>query len=283
MRSRTLLFGVTIFVLLFCQLTLAGQKLRYNFEQGKIYKYSTTIESKLTGQAGGQEFSMTSGAALDYSISLLSTDAKEEVLKIQFDKFTIKINMPMMGFTDSTIALQEYIGKRIKLVITKLGKTVSVEPIDTVPPSRILMQSGLTPSDLFRQLLLELPEKEMSVNDSWKREQPDTLSRSGIKITMKPNIECKIIGTEKKLDINCLAVSVKGTSTVEGTGSQQGADVSVDGIVKVNGSVFFAPSAGIPVLSEQTTETEMTTTVTGAQTGAQTMSITATSKTILVP
>ena len=186
MRSRTLHVSLALlFILLLSQMSTAGQKLRYNFEKGKVYKYSTVVESKTSGQSMGQEFSMTSGAYFDYSLSLLSANADVITLKIVFDKFNIKLNMPIMGFNDSTIVLQEYVGKRVKVVMTDKGKTLSVDPIDTIPPSRIQMMTSSTPSDLFKQILLELPEKELDLNGSWKKEMPDTIFRGGMKMAVK--------------------------------------------------------------------------------------------------
>jgi len=283
MRSRTIQVSLAVvFILLLSQMSTAGQKLRYNFEKGKVYKYSTVIESKTSGQSMGQEFSMTYGADFDYSLSLLSANAGVMTLKIVFDRFNIKLNMPMMGFNDSTIVMQEYVGKRVKVVVSDKGKTLSVEPIDTIPPSRLQMMVSSTPAELFKQILLELPEKEMEMNDSWKKTNPDTISRSGMKIVMKPNIEFKIVGTEKKNDLKCWKIAIKGTSTMEGSGNQSGADVSIDGTIKTNGAAYFAPAEGVSVLSEQSTETEMTTTATGAQTGASTMTISTTVKSSLV-
>ena len=261
-----------------CQISSAGQKLRYNFEQGKTYKYSTTIESKTSGQSMGQEFTMTTNAAIDYSFLLLNANNGVITLKVEFEKFNIKLNMPMMGFNDSTIVMQEYIGKRVKVVISDRGKTLSVEPIDTIPPSRIQMMAALTPSDLIKQILLELPEKELNVNDSWKKESPDTISRGGMRMVVKPNIEYKIAEAEKKNDYDCWKIAINGSSTIEGSGSQRGADVTIDGTVKINGAAYFAPAEGVAVLSDQTSETEMTTTATGSQTGASTMSISTNSK-----
>ena len=152
MRLRTILvFTIAIFSFLLCiQISIAGQKLRYNFEKGKALKYSTVVENKISGQSMGQEFSMASGTDLDYSISLINTSDGVIALTAKFEKFNIKLNMPMMGFNDSTIAMQEYIGKRIKVVMTDRGKTLSVEPIDTIPPSREQMMANVTPSDLFK-------------------------------------------------------------------------------------------------------------------------------------
>jgi hypothetical protein len=230
----------------------------------------------------GQEFTMTSSTHFEYTISLVSVNAGVMTLTVKFEKFDIKLNMPMMGFNDSTIVMREYNGKRIKVVITDKGKTLSVEPIDTIPPSRIQMMAGLSPSDLFKQILLELPEKELGVNDSWKKNNPDTISRGGMNLMMKPNLEFRIVKAEKKNEFNCWEIAIAGTSTIEGAGAQHGADVTIDGTVKISGTAYIAPAEGVFVLSEQSNETEMTTTATGSQTGASTMSIDTKVKTTLI-
>jgi hypothetical protein len=283
MRSRTMLVTLAVLSVVFiAQMSLAGQKLRYNFLKGKVYKYSTVVESKTSGQAMGQEFTLTSGADFDYTVSLVDRKDGIMTLQVTYEKFTMKINMPMMGFNDSTIVMKEYIGKRVKVVATDRGKTLSVETIDTIPPSREQQMAGLNPKDLFKQMLLEFPEKEVSMNDSWKKDLPDTTSRSGLNIVTKYNVDFKIVAEEKKNDFPCWKIAIGGTSTIEGSGSQRGADVAIDGTVKIHGSAYIAPAEGVFVLSEQSSETDMTTTATGSQTGASTMSINTTAKTMLV-
>jgi hypothetical protein len=283
MRLRTILVSLAVlFVFFLCQISTAGQKLRYNYEKGKTYKYSTVVESKTSGQAMGQEFTITSGADFDYSISLISANAGVMTLMVKYEKFNIKLNMPIMGFNDSTIVMQEYVGKRVKIVETDKGKTLSVEPIDTIPPSREQMMASLNPKDLFKQILLELPEKELDVNGSWKNVVPDTITRSGMKMVTKQNLDFKVVAAEKKNDFNCWKITITGTNTIEGSGNQRGADVTIDGTVKINGTAYIAPAEGVFVLADQSNETEMTTTVTGSQTGASTMSISTIVKTTLI-
>jgi hypothetical protein len=283
MYSRKLQIGQIIFLfLIFCQISFAGQRFKYQFEEGKIYKYSTVIESKTSGQAMGQEFTMTSGLNMDYKLSLIDLKDRIFTLMVTFNKFDIKLNMPMMGFNDSTIVMKDYIGKRIKITMTDRGKTLSVQPIDTIPPSRIQMMASLTPTELFKQLLIEFPEKELDVNSTWKKDMPDTTLRGGMKIVTKQNIEFKVVGSETKNGYDCWKITIGGTNMIEGSGSQRGNDVTIDGTVKINGMAYVSPAKGIFVLSEQSVDNDMTTTVTGAQTGASTMTVSTTVKTALV-
>ncbi len=271
---------ISIFV--FSHILIAGQKIKYKFEKGRDYKYSTSIESKIEGQAMGQEFTLTSAAFVDYTINSKGLNENVYNLTVTFDKFDIKINLPMMGFNDSTISMKEYLGKRVKVALTDLGKTLSIDPIDTIQPSRIQSMANLTPNELFKNLLLQLPNKELDVNSSWKNDSPDTTSRRGMKVISKQNIEMKVVGVEKELDLECWKISVSGVNILEGSGSQQGNDITIDGSNKINGTVLFAPKEGLLTSSKTSVESDMTTTFTGANTGASTMIINTTSKTTLL-
>jgi hypothetical protein len=255
---------------------------RYKFEKGKVYKYSTTMENSTSGQMMGQEFTVTSSANFDYSLMLTTVNNGIISLTTTFDRFDLKLNMPMMGFNDSIIVMKEYIGKRVKVTLSEQGKTLSVEPIDTIPPSRLQMMANLTPTELFRYFVLEIPEKKLDTNVVWKKDTPDTTMRSGMKMVTKNNIDFKVVGRENKKEYQCWNISLNGTSTIEGSGSQRGNDVTIDGSIKVNGSVYIAPKEGIFVFSEQANVMDMTTTVSGAQTGASTMAINTKIKTELV-
>ena len=97
MHLRTVFMSLTLLlVFLLCQICTAGQELHYKFEKGKAYNYSTVIESKMSGQSMGQEFTMTYGADFDYSISLVSANDGVIALAVKFEKFKSKLNMPMM-------------------------------------------------------------------------------------------------------------------------------------------------------------------------------------------
>jgi hypothetical protein len=227
----------------------------------------------MLGQVGGQDFTITSGINMGYSIVLENADLSIFTLIMTFDKFDIKLNMPMMGYNDSTVVMKEYLGKRMKLVVTDLGKTISITPIDTIPPSRIQMIAGIDPSDLCRRLFIELPEKEVDINSTWKKELPDTTIKNGIKMLIKHNIDFIVVGAESKAEYNCWKIAINGKSAIEGSGSQGGNDVTIDGTVRVGGAVYFAPKEGIFISAEQPMETDLTTTVTGPQSMVQTMSI----------
>jgi hypothetical protein len=275
-------FFAVLFVHIFFQISVSGQKLRYQFELGKTYAYSTRIDTKTSGQMMGQELRMSSGVDFDYSMRILQRGNKLFTLQVTIEKFDVHLHVPLMGFNDSTIAMKEYIGKRILVLMSDRGKILSVEHVDSLPPSRISLIAGVTPSSIFRKLFFELPEEDMEMNGSWKKNIPDTVTQGLLTMVTKQHVEFKIVGTEKKSDYDCWKISIAGSSTMEGSGAQGANNVIVDGIIKNRGSVFIAPGDGVLVFAEQSVDNDLTTTITGTDTGASTMTVNTTIQSALL-
>lgn len=250
----------------------AGQKLRYKFEQGKKYSYATTVDNKTTGQGMGQEFTVTAVSNLNYTVVLDTVKEGTIELVVTLDKFVNKINMPAMGFNDSTVTMTEWEGKRVKVVMNDLGKVFSVEAIDPIPPSKFEMMLRVGPTEMFRRVFFELPDQELGIDSVWKNTNSDTSHQMGLAIVVKPNLEFKIAGKEMKNGLNCWKIVFNGTNITSGSGSMQGLDISVDGSTKISGTVYFAPKEGVFVSAEQSNNAEATQTFSGAQSGAQSTS-----------
>jgi hypothetical protein len=280
---RTMVKGVFLFVF-FVALTLnsyAGEKLRYHLEKDKTYKYATTMESKTSGQAMGQEFTSTSSAQLELSMTVSDVAGNDSITCITtVNQFAVKANNPMMGTVDTV--LKEFIGKRAKVTITTLGKTLSVAPIDTFPRSQMVSGIMGNPTDFFRRLFMELPEQEVTVGGTWKTARTDTSSRMGMQIISKSNVDFKAVAVEQKEGYDCLKITFTGTTVMEGKGSRQGMDMTMDGTTKSSGMAYFALKEGLLVASETSNDQDMTIVGSGAQTVTQTFATATTSKTMLV-
>ena len=265
-------FWAAVMIVLFVVSTEAGQKLRYKFEQGKKYSYSTTVDNKTTGQGMGQEFTVTAVSNLDYTVVVDSVQKGSFKLTITLEKFVNKINMPVMGFNDSTVAMTEWEGKRVSVTMNELGKVLSIEAIDQVPPSKLGMMLHMGPTDMFRRIFFELPDKELGVDTVWKNTDPDTTRQMGLTIAVKPNLEFKVVGKETKNGLECWKIVFNGTNLTTGSGSMQGMDITVDGSTKISGTVYFAPKEGLFISAEQSNDAESSQTFSGAQSGAQSTS-----------
>ena len=236
----------------------SGQRLRYQLEKGKTYSYSANV-------VGVNEAYL---ADIDYSIEV--NDAKEEVytLTIVFQKWTMKatiaiykINNWLAGTHDSTIVMKEYIGKRIKVVMTERGKILSTVPIDTMVTSDIFTIGNIdrasTPINFLKRLFIEFPEKEMAMYDSWKENIPDTTTIGSLNMVREPNIKYTVAGTETRNGFDCWKITFRGASTSEGIGTQNGYERTRDETEIASGNACFVPAKGIFVFFEHFEDWEL--------------------------
>jgi hypothetical protein len=263
--------AVLLLVGLVAGTTAGADKLRYKFETGKTYTYLVATETKINGQMMGQEFTLETKSDLSIAMTASAATAEggwELVVRIVTGK--VKVNFPMMGMRDTTVDLTEFMGKRMKVVISGRGKTLSVDPIDTIQPGRLSMMIG-NPADMFRRLFSVLPDQPVDVKSTWKETMPDTSNNSGIKVIMKPNSDFSVAARESRNGMSTLKIPYTGKATMEGAGNQRGMDVTLDGSVKASGTLYFAPKEGLLVEAESGADVDQTITFTGAKSGAQTM------------
>jgi hypothetical protein len=259
-----------------------GEKLRYQMAKGVTHEYTVTSDTKSKSQMMGQEFSASSWTF--FGISMTGEDVGkngELIFVAKVDTNLTKIDSPMLK--DTNRVLKEFNGKRVRLTLSPLGKTLKSVPIDSVTLSpQMQMMGGTRPAEFLRRVLLELPEKEVGVGDTWKKTNPDTTIAQGMKIVTKPNIQFKIAGNEKVGGYDCVKITFDGTSSQYGTGSRQGMEMVIDGNVKTKGTAYFAPAEGLLLSIDQTSTTEMNISGTGEQMFTGTQSITQSSKVKLV-
>jgi hypothetical protein len=259
-----------------------GEKLRYQMPKGVTHKYKLTTDSKTKAQMMGQDFTTTSWSY--FGISLTGEDAgknSELICVGKVDSNLSKIDSPMMK--DTARVMKEINGKRVRLTLSPLGKTVKSEVVDEIPQTQATqMMGGGNPTDFLRRLFVELPEKEAGVGESWKQTRPDTTNAQGMKIITKPDVTFKIAGNESVGGYDCLKITFEGASSQYGTGSRQGMELVLDGTVKSKGTVYFAPKEGLMVSLEQTSANEMNISGTGEQMFTAIQSTTSTSKVVLV-
>jgi hypothetical protein len=233
-------------------------------------------------QMGGQDFSSTSWSIFGISIMCEEVGANGTMsLVAKVDTNLSRVDSPMMK--DTARVLKEINGKRVRLTVTSMGKTVKTETIDKVEQTPTMqMMGGGNPAEFMRGLFTKLPEQAVGVGDSWKQTQPDTVNAQGFNMIVKPDITFKIEAAEKFGGYDCLKVSYEGPSSQYGTGSRQGTELVIDGTAKVKGIAYFAPKEGLLVGIDQTTTTDTNISGTGEQMIAITQSSTSSSKVTLV-
>ena len=216
----------------------------------------------------GQDFSLSSKFSIDCSLTAVDKNDSAFTVLILFRSFKGVLNFPLMGFYDSSFSMNEWTDKRIRLVFTPRGKILTAQALDDIAVSDIGTMLHIDPVAIAQRLILELPPQEIDTNVPWKKTNADTMNQSGVNIITKPNIDYKLGGKEVCGHLECRKMVFGGSSTIVGSGTTQGIDVSIDGTMKTDGAALFAEGNGLLVSVRQTQETDMTQTLSGAQTGA---------------
>jgi hypothetical protein len=246
----------------------AGQDFKYNFEPGHSFVYSVEMKSTAEGQGMGQDYSLSSRFSIDCLLTAVDKNDSTFTVLILFRSFKGVLNFPLMGFYDSSFSMNEWTDKRIRLVFTPHGKILTAQALDDITMSKMGMMLRIGPVEIAQRLILELPPQEIDTNVIWRKTNPETINQAGVNISAKPNIEYKLGGREVHDRIDCRKMIFGGSSTLEGSGTTQGVDVSIDGTIKTDGAALFAEGNGLLVSVRQNQETDLTQTLSGSQTGA---------------
>lgn len=242
--------------------TVAAQQaatLVYKFAPGKTYQYKSTSEGTIIQEMMGQEMKIENASSM--TVSLTTDDVASDgamTLVTKLVEGSTKVKNPMM---DTTIAMTDMIGKRMKIRLKTDGTILAREVVDTVESEGRVRGAGQREAVRFHIL----PAKPVKNGDTWSSTFVDTMDNMGGKIVNSVSSSYTIIGSETKNGAKCLKVDYTGTIAIEGSGNMQGMDIYIEGGGKVNGSMYFDPSLGLVVHDESMTETESTIAVTGQQ------------------
>ncbi len=255
-----------VLAVLLCSAVLAfGQNtttLRYAYEMGKTYTYALASQTTVTMEMNGQEMVTEMGQNAKVAIAPQSVTAKGDyTCWVSFPELSVKVKNFRM---DSTFVLNELANKRAEIIQTPQGEVLSSVMVDTVAADPMLMQLGVEPATLFKRLLVRLPENGLATGGSWTETRVDTVHQSGIAIVVAPNITYTLAGAAEYNGVPCQKIDFQGTMKLNGSGSQMGANVVVDGEGKQQGTLYFNPAKGMLVFSESSADQDMTIAVTGA-------------------
>jgi hypothetical protein len=243
--------------------------LQYKFEKGRVYRFADTTLVKSSQEMMGQEMKSTSKVVA--TTRLIPSEIKADgstVITVSPEVMSVNINN---GKMDTTLVLQDMIGKRTRLTISKIGETMSREVVDSVKMSGLAASTGR--QDMVR--LHIMPSKPVRIGEKWTTTKPDTFDSQGGKMITVTTGESTLMAKEMKNGVDCFKVSYTGKLTVSGKGTMNGMDFFVEGNGTTSGTYFMEISTGLTVVEDTKSDIESTVAITGAQNmtipGSQTM------------
>lgn len=147
--------------------------LQYKFEKGKVYRFADTTLVKSSQEMMGQELKSTSTVLA--TTRLVPEEIRPDgstVLIVSPDMMSVSVKNARM---DTTLVLNEMVGKRTRLTISPLGETLRREVVDTVKFSAMTASVGR--QDMLR--LHIMPSKPVRAGEKWTATRSDTSDAMG--------------------------------------------------------------------------------------------------------
>ncbi len=236
-------------------------RLQYKFQKGSTHRYRATTDNNVTQEMQGQEMKILSSTK---SVVRLVVDRVADdgsmVLVVSADSAVTRSQTPMR---DTTMVMNNMIGKRMKLTIDKLGKITAREVVDSVQ----FESRGMNIRSPQREAmtLIVLPAKELKVSDKWADSKTDTIDVGAGKMVNVTDVEYTLAGKESRSGHDCLKITYSGKISTNGKMKQMGMDMFTEGTGKITGTMYFDHAKGLLVSDESTMDVESTIAVTGQQ------------------
>lgn len=256
-------FTIILFFFLTQALSQETYKLEYKFEKGKTYYYRDVVTSKVTQEMMGTETRMDTKSELVHKLVVDSVaDNGDAVIIASLDSARVSVQAKKL---DTTMIVNEVIGKRKKFLLSKFGEVLQKAMIDKI---RIGSQMG---GDLSQESISfpKFTDKEFKIGDKWKSTSLDTIDMMGSKIGVKTNASYKIVKKEIKFNHECLKIEYDSETESEGKTNMYGVEMYLESSGDIEGVIYFDPAVGLIIYEE--TETDESTTM--ATTGPQSMMI----------
>lgn len=260
--STGILFGTVIIITLFTGTNLFSQKksdeslkkggviLKYNYPEGKTFKYVTDTKIVQDMDINGQ--SMLVNISMNMGCEVKATGKQDENLKleIKIDSMAQNVESPQ-GTVGGPI--NDVKGKLFNIIISPMGKVIDINEAAKITYT-IEGGSENNLSQTFSNYFPSLPASEVKPGDTWTTN--DTINSKSPSNTLWMSVESifKFDGIESVNGIDCARISATQSGTRKMTTQSQGMDIHITGPYTGTQILFFAVKEGYLVKESVTSK-----------------------------
>jgi len=234
--------------------------LQYKYKKGKSYRYTDVNSFGASQEMNGEENELSGGTTSKIILEVESIAKNRDITFIKSYE-EMSMSYKVMG-RDTTMMQNDIIGKRVRLIISKLGNEISLTPIDSIKARKGIgdIMGAVSKSNLFI-----LPDHKVKTGDKWETDENDTTSigTEGKTFTKFHHIYT-VEEPEIKNGRNCLKFTFTSKSEITGKMIQMGMEMFLEGTGSSSGSAWFDLKQGILVARESVGEQDLTIALTGA-------------------
>ncbi len=256
--------SIVLFTLLLVALAMAQEPtvLAYKFNPGTTYTYGLTDSTNMVQEMGGREMITNATVSGKLAIASQSVNEKgESTCWVSFSELSTKIKNAMM---DTTIVLDELLGKRNEIVYAANGKPLQITVLDSLPKMGQMMRMGMSPDAMLKRIFARMPEQAVAIGGTWKETETDSMKQGGLDIVITPDVTYTVKSVEEVAGHSCFKIEFAGTNAMTGKGSQMGAEIFLEGEGNIQGWLYFAPGEGLLLSIDASTDQEQTIAISGA-------------------
>ncbi len=253
----------------------------YKMNPGTTYQYALEAQTNITQEMGGREMitDLNQNGKLSIAPQTIAENG-EATCWVSFSELSVKVKNPMM---DTTLIVEEILGKRSEMVYTPSGKLLKTTVLDTLPPSGALMRMGMNPEVMLKRLLAKVSSTPVTVGSTWQETEPDSIHQGGIDVVVTPDVTYTVLALEEAVGHACYKIGFSGTNELAGKGSQMGAEIYLEGSGKTEGTMLFAPKEGLLISAASDSDQEQTIAISGAANMTIAQTVTSKSKLTYIP
>ena len=225
-------------------------KLSFMSKKDETLKYDYIFTIKRIAEVKGRKIESNSltEAVINYSLDDFD-DSGNMLISLSFDSLIIESVGPRGKFVAETI---KSIGVPILYTLTKRGKVIDTKGLDDLP---VIPNFNTKGEYHFKSLLIQLPDKEIKMNDTWIGEWEYTFTDSA---GWQKNVfitTYKLVDEVKKNGFDCFKIETTTKEKVSGEQKYGDREVILSGEMELKGEIYFAYKKGI-IVEKSYTEDE---------------------------
>jgi len=239
----------------------AGISLEYKMPAGRALTYASDEEMGQVMDVMGQTIDAHTKSGGTFTFVAKGKKDQNLLLGVTIDDMSMAITGPM---GDQSPDMSGVKGKTFDMTVSPLGSEIDVsgaEAITYASPNGTGM-SNLAPA--FKLFFPDLPGRPLKVGDTWATSAAADDNSGGMNVKLGFEYVHTFEGLETVDGLECARIRSPYTSTISGTGNQQGMDMVMTGTGKGTDVWYFAIKEGIYVKATSEGTYEMSISVSAA-------------------
>jgi hypothetical protein len=226
----------------------SSQTLRYAADPGTTHTYVRTQHDNVSQTVNGAEQKAEVNSYWRFGMTVKEDGDNGRAVEVVHDSLSL-VTQPGGGDQDFT----PLYGRTIQILMDDRGNVTNVVLPESLPDSASRLDFGVT----YRGFYPILPADAVSEGGSWSDTTSVTSNQNGIDVTVERVNHYTAGGSAEYAGRQALKVDYTSELAIEGSGSQQGADISLSGTGTGTGAFFFVPDPGVYLGGTETSEMKM--------------------------